>query len=247
MFSPEGEVALMFLKQYVGMGDDELVKMRNGNINMQIFCAVLIDPSHPVKDGKIVSAIRNSLAPYLDIKAMQKILYHKWARGLRDKDLCLIVATCYESLLRIPTDIKLLWEACEWFDPILIGQYKVFGERKPRTKYDDVDKEHLAYARQCKPKCSATRSLRRRLLHLLGKLLEQWSRQCRLTGALCLLRPDQKYRHITIRQLYKQKLWLFEGRHVERRIVSIDRPYIRPIVWGKENKMVEFGAKVNNI
>lgn len=30
-------------------------------------------------------------------------------------------------------------------------------------------------------------------------------------------------------------------------IVSIDRPYIRPIAHGKENKRVEFGAKVNNI
>ena len=28
---------------------------------------------------------------------------------------------------------------------------------------------------------------------------------------------------------------------------SIDRPYIRPIIRGKENKRVEFGTKVNNI
>lgn len=34
---------------------------------------------------------------------------------------------------------------------------------------------------------------------------------------------------------------------MKHRIVSIDRPYIRPIVRGKENKRVEFGAKVNNI
>lgn len=34
---------------------------------------------------------------------------------------------------------------------------------------------------------------------------------------------------------------------MKHRIVSIDRPYIRPIVRGKENKRVEFGANVNNI
>lgn len=34
---------------------------------------------------------------------------------------------------------------------------------------------------------------------------------------------------------------------MQHRIVSIDRPYLRPIVRGKENKCVEFGAKVNNI
>lgn len=30
MFSPEGEVALMFLKPYTGMSDDVLVEMLNG-------------------------------------------------------------------------------------------------------------------------------------------------------------------------------------------------------------------------
>ena len=34
---------------------------------------------------------------------------------------------------------------------------------------------------------------------------------------------------------------------MQPRIVSIDRPYLRPIVRGKENQSVEFGAKVNNI
>ena len=74
MFSPEGEIALMFLKPYTGMSDDGLVEMLNGNIHMQMFCGVLIDPANPLKDGKIVSAIRNRLAPYLDLKSLQKIL-----------------------------------------------------------------------------------------------------------------------------------------------------------------------------
>lgn len=46
MFSPEGEMTLMFLKPYVGMGDDELVHMFKVNINMQIFCGVLIAPAY---------------------------------------------------------------------------------------------------------------------------------------------------------------------------------------------------------
>ncbi len=112
MFTPEGEIALMFLKPYTGMSDDGLVEMLNGNIHMQMFCGVLIDPANPLKDGKIVSAIRNRLAPYLDIRSLQKILYGKWETQLKDKDLMLTDATCYESLLRYPTDVKLLWECC---------------------------------------------------------------------------------------------------------------------------------------
>ncbi len=114
VFPPEGEIALMLLKPYTGLSDDGLIEMLNGSLHMQMFCGVLIDPSNPIKDGKIVSTIRNRLAPYLDIRAVQKILYGKWSPELADKDMFLTDATCYESHLRYPTDIKLLWEGCEW-------------------------------------------------------------------------------------------------------------------------------------
>ena len=70
LISAEGEIALMFLKSYTGLSDDGLIEMLNGSIHMQIFCGVLIDPSTPIKDGKIVSAIRNRLAPLLDIDSL---------------------------------------------------------------------------------------------------------------------------------------------------------------------------------
>lgn len=94
MFPPEGEVALMFLKSYTGLSDDGLIEMLNGSIHMQMFCGILIDPEHPIKDGKIVSAIRNRLSPALNIISQQSILYKKWEHLLSDKDLCLSDATC---------------------------------------------------------------------------------------------------------------------------------------------------------
>lgn len=78
MFPPEGEIALMFLKPYTRLSDDGLIEMLNGSIHMQMFCGVLIDPSNPIRDGKIVSAIRNRLAPALDIVRQQSVLYGKW-------------------------------------------------------------------------------------------------------------------------------------------------------------------------
>ena len=47
LFPIEGEVALMFLRPYTGLSDDGLVEMLNGNLHMQMFCGVLIDPSQP--------------------------------------------------------------------------------------------------------------------------------------------------------------------------------------------------------
>ena len=89
MFPPEGEIALMFLKSYTGQSDDGLVEMLNGNIYMQMFCGVFIDPDHPIKNGKIVSAIRNRLAKALDVKKLQKVLFEKWKPELKNQDRCL--------------------------------------------------------------------------------------------------------------------------------------------------------------
>lgn len=246
-FPPEGEVALMFLKPYTGLSDDGLVEMLNGSIHMQMFCGVLIDPSRPIKDGKIVSAIRNRLALRLDIVKQQSVLYKKWDSLLKDKDLCMSDATCYESHLRYPTDIKLMWECSEWLHSLLHNTCREQGERLPRSKYNDMDKARLAYAKQRKPKKSATRRIRRRLLNLLGKLIGQWDSLCRRYAPVIVLTAEQHKRILAIREVLRQQRDHFDRKEVKHRIVSIDRPYIRPIVRGKENKRVEFGAKVNNI
>lgn len=247
MFPIEGEVALMFLKSYTGASDNLLVEMLNGSYHMQMFCGVLVDPAHPIKDGKIVSAIRNRLARVMKIEDLQKILYKKWENDLRDKDMCMTDATCYESHLRYPTDIKLLWECCEWLNALIRDTCKKQTVRCPRNKYNDIDKARLAYAKQRKPKKSATRKLQRRLLSLLNKLIGQWNQLRRQFSVDIRLSAEQEKRLRAIASVYRQQLDHFNGEEVKHRIVSIDRPYLRPIVRGKENKRVEFGAKVNNI
>ena len=247
MFPPEGEIALMFLKSYTGLSDDGLIEMLNGSIHMQIFCGVMIDPDNPIKDGKIVSAIRNRLARVMDIRKLQTVLFKKWENELDDKDLCLTDATCYESHLRYPTDVKLLWECCEWLHKLLTGIHKHHSMKMPRTKYKDVDRARLTYAKKRHHTKSSTRMLKRRLLNLLSKLLGIWNSVVKARGVELNLDFQQCSRLLAVRRVYRQQKDLFDGKAVKERVVSIDRSYIRPIVRGKENKRVEFGAKVNNI
>lgn len=237
----------MFLKAYTGLSSDGLIELLNGSIHMQMFCGVLIDPANPIKDGKIVSAIRNRLAGHLDIDNLQRILYARWEGELKDKDLCLTDATCYESHLRFPTDVKLLWECCRWLHDLLVCRSRRLSERVPRNKYNDVAKATLAYAKQRKHTGSATRRLRRRLLKLLAKLRFQWNGLRKLYGPCISLSAEQEKRLCAVREVCLQQSDLFAGKELRHRIVSIDRPYLRPIVRGKENKRVEFGAKINNI
>lgn len=50
------------IDRLTGQSDDGLIEMLNGSIHMQMFCGVLIDPAKPLKNGKIVSAIRQRIA-----------------------------------------------------------------------------------------------------------------------------------------------------------------------------------------
>ncbi len=113
-FSPEGKIALMVLKSYTNFSDSQLIEHLNGNIHYQLFCGVQIDPLHPLTNPKIVSAIRQELADRLDIESLQAILADYWKPYLENLHACMTDATCYESHLRFPTDVKLLWEGIVW-------------------------------------------------------------------------------------------------------------------------------------
>ena len=61
-FTPEGKVALMFLKMYTGLGCPKLMEQPNGNIHYQIFCDVIIDPTRPLTNYKLLDDIMMDLA-----------------------------------------------------------------------------------------------------------------------------------------------------------------------------------------
>jgi len=114
IFSPSGKVALMFLKNYAGVSDEKLIEQLNGNIQYQLFCNILIPFDSPLTNAKIVSQIRCELASKMSINKLQKCLADHWRPYLSDTDRMTVDASCYESHVRYPTDVKLLWEACVW-------------------------------------------------------------------------------------------------------------------------------------
>ena len=61
-FTPEGKVALMFLKMYTGLSCPKLMEQLNGNIHYQMFCDVIIDPTHPLTNYKLLDDIMLELA-----------------------------------------------------------------------------------------------------------------------------------------------------------------------------------------
>ena len=247
IFSPSAKIALMVLKAYTGFSDRQLVEHLNGNIHYQIFCGIMIDPSCSITNYKIVSAIRNGIASRLDIGSLQEVLASHWKPYLENLHICMADATCYESHMRFPTDMKLLWECLECLYKHICRHCKKLGIRRPRNKHSDVARSYLSYSRKRKRKSSRTRILERRMIRLLEKLLVQRDEIHGKYGTSLRYTRDYQKRLSIIRKVLAQEKEMFEGRKVSNRIVSIDRHYVRPIVRGKETKSVEFGAKVNNV
>lgn len=246
-FSASGKIALMVLKAYTNFSDFELVEHLNGIIHYQLFCGVQIDLLHHLTNYKIISAIRQELASRLDIESLQEVLAGYWKPYLENLQVCMTDATCYESHMRFPTDVKLLWESIQWLEHHLCKQCRYLHIRCPRNKYADVSRAYLSYSKKRKRKISRTCMLKRRLIHLLEKLILQTDGLHRTYGKDIPLCRDYQKRLSIIRKVLKQQKELFAGKKVSDRIVCIDRHYIRSVVRGKETKFVEFGAKVNNI
>ena len=248
-FSPEGKIALMILKAYTNFSDADLIAHLNGNIHYQLFCGVSIHPQSPLTNHKIISDIRVEIAHLLDIDAAQQVLAEHWKPYLENLHVVMTDATCYETFMRFPTDIKLMWECVDWLHTHMVDFCREVGIRRPRNKFKDVSKAYLAYSRKRKKNMKRTKkkNMTRRLKHLLGKLLGQLNSLLKAHEKQLNLTPDFRRRLSAIETIKVQQDRLFEDKKVSNRVVSVDKPYIRPIVRGKESKTVEFGAKCNNI
>ena len=251
-FSAEGKVALMFLKMHTGLSAPKLLEQLNGNVHYQIFCDISINPLRPLTNYKLIDDIASELADKLRIQQQQNLLAEAWKPYMKDLDTFYTDATCYESEMRYPTDQKLLWECNEKAYSIMCTVCQRLGIHRPRTKYLDVEKANLTYVKQRKHNKSQQRKITRRLIKLLGKILAEIRKICRVhDGAEEMLTVKEKSVTEIITKVYRQQKNHFENDNpresIPDRIVSLTKPYVRPIVRGKEVKPVEFGAKCNNI
>jgi len=243
IFSPQGKIALMFLKHYAGCSDRRLVDQLNGNIDYQFFCGIHLGKNR-LTNYKIVSEIRCELAKKLHIDKMQQILFDAWRDHIDDHHSIVMDATCYESELRYPTNEKLLWESVDWSYRQLKAICKVLKIKMPRTKYLKWKKRYISYSKMRRKTKAKRKSLDRSLLLLLAKIDGELNK---LEKKYKLEMPKKYHRRrSTIKKIYEQQHLIFHtGEKPKGRIVSIDKDYLRPIVRGKEVKPVEFGAKVN--
>jgi hypothetical protein len=194
-----------------------------------------------------VSRIRQYLAENIDIEEFQQVLIHNWKDDMENIHAMFSDATAYESYIKFPTDVKLLWDCTYWVYQAIYTICRELRIKRPRSRFNEQERKQLSY-NKCRKKTHQMTSTRKRaLLYLLNKGLKQLKEVLANHQEEISLDEKQTIRLIYIKEIYRQQKYMFDNHAniVSNRIVSLFKPYIRPIVRGKENKRVEFGAKVS--
>lgn len=244
-FDVKGGIGLLILKHYTGLSDALLMERINTDWAMQLFCGIQLKPGQQIKDTNQPSFWRTYIGKHLDIDALQKRAADYWKPWMQQRSIGMQDATCYESRISFPTDVKLLWQCCNTTYLLLQQVRKQNKQRGSRINYDKRKKDVLSYQRTKKKTRRAEKKLRIKVVKFLLKLLQQLELfQTKNHTALSHKQHKQLRTIITVYQQQHGKLY-GDTTVIKDRIVSLSKPYIRPIVRGKEIKQVEFGAKVN--
>ena len=158
----------------------------------------------------------------------------------------IVDATACPQDISYPTDLDLLNDAREKSQE-LIDFLFIPGvhTRKPRTYRRVARKMYLKVAqKKVKSKKEIRRSIKQQLGFLrrniknIHSLLDHFKR--------IPFDPGQYKYFLVIQTLYDQQSWMYKEKvhSIDHRIVSIHQPHVRPIVRGKTNANVEFGAKL---
>jgi len=172
-------------------------------------------------------------------------------------------ATVTEQAIRYPTDLGLLNEAREISEQLIDHLYPQSTlKKKPRTYRQKARKQYLAIVKRRRPGAKLYRKgnkqqlqyLQRDIGHieaLLDAIEPKLSQPIQMFCGQAIKETVWRFKHQkqywVIQTLVEQQQHMHDTKtkRCDDRIVSISQPHVRPIIRGKQNKAVEFGAKLS--
>lgn len=157
-------------------------------------------------------------------------------------------ATVADIYIKYPTDLDLLAKSRIWSEKIIDKLCeRLCLTSKPRTYRRIAHKAYLSVIKKKKKSKKALRSGIREQLNYLKRNLGHISKLLSTIeeGEHILAKNYQRYYKV-IKQVYQQQKDMYEEKRnsCPDRIVSLDQPYVRPILRGKSKGIVEFGPKL---
>ncbi len=239
-------IGLLLLKHMTGLSDRELVAEVLENPYMQAFCGFRSMATEEVLDASTLAKIRGKLGlsffRYMEEKTYEVLIER---RIIRAKGM-LMDATVFPEAVKYPTDVGLLNDVREWLVRSIHKLGKALGVKRPRTYKRKARQEYLKFAKKkTKTKKTIARAKKAMLQYVRRNL-----RQMRELVETAKHRRKKVYRAVKERlriaeEIFRQQWEMYKRKthRIADRIVSLHRPYVRPIKTGKQAKDTEFGAK----
>ena len=260
--SPRVVLGSVIIKHLCDTDDRETCSQISENIYMQHFLGYSSFSDEPPFDPSLFVTFRKILTLDLINQINEKIVSLKTKleedqnqdennsdskQENPNRGTVLMDATACPQDIAYPTDLNLLNDAREKSEMLIDILYqKELHDKKPRTYREKARTVYLNTA-QKKSKTGKIirkgvgqqlRYLKRNINHIDG-LLDKYD-------GIPLEKKELKYWY-TIQLLYDQQQEMFQTKtkSCPDRIVSIHQPHVRPIVRGKSQAKVEFGAKIH--
>ena len=254
LFAAEGRPGLrarfvlgtLILKHQHQTSDEEILQTILESPYLQYFIGLPRFTTTMPFEASSLSRVRERLGEKTFAAFEQTLINTLVAKKLIRAKGLLVDATVYESEITYPTDCGLLEKARVFCVKQIERLCEVVPE-KVRTYCRVARKAHLNFTKKKRKTQKEIRRMQKSALQYLRRNIDQV--KALLAKAKDLghtVAEEASTKFATVKKIYEQQKEMYDNKKkaVAERIVSLCKPYVRPIVRGKSAKDVEFGAKV---
>jgi hypothetical protein len=273
--NPRIVIGSLIIKHMCNLDDRETVDLISENIYMQYFLGYPSFTNEPPFDASLFVEFRKRLGMDNLNTINEKIVAIKTrlersektidesdgspnddeqqgsANESEHKGRVIFDATACPQDISYPTDLNLLNNGREKLEELIDLIYtKELHGSKPRTYREIARKKYLQTAQKKNKSRKVIRKANRCQLNFVRRdiaIVDLLLDAYQVNNLKFPLNPSQQKYFWVIQTLYDQQKQMYDTNthSVDHRIVSIHQPHVRPIVRGKAQAKVEFGAKIH--
>lgn len=240
-------IGLLLLKHMTGISDVEIVLLVRENPYMQAFCGLDNFAAGQLIDSSTLTYVRRRLKGK-PIKELEQLTYSTLIQQkiIRAKGL-MIDATVFPENIAFPSDAGLLNKARQW----LVGQIKAVSGKIGkgfRTYNRTARQQYLGFSKRKNRTKKDVKRIVKAMLQFVRRNIGQLENAIQTAAGQGIAVERIVIERLTVvKELFRQQ-WTMYSQGVHRiggRIVSLHKPWVRPIKRGKLGKDVEFGPKAS--
>lgn len=240
-------IGSLIIKHKLECSDNEVGEQISENPYMQYCIGLPRWRSLVPYDSSTLTNVRKRLSKKQFDEFEQQLINTLLEKKLIRPKGMLTDATVFQSEITYPTDCGLLNKARQ-FCVKHIKRFSKVVDRQVRTYCRTAQKAYVTFSKKRRKTHKEVRQMQRSLLQYVRRNVNQLSElieEAKERGKTISRHVTQTFQ--TVKEIYTQQKQMYEAnkKSVEDRIVSLHKPYIRPIKRGKDGKGTEFGAKVS--